>query len=522
MLDYFESGQAAHDNVRGLLLWSYSRFAREEVDTQFFINLIRRAGFTVHSLTDQVPEGDFARLFESIAFWQAAQYSRTLSKDVRRGQSYVLNNYRDDGGLYQLPTGEHVQLSGGGFPPLGYERVQVQTGHTRRSIQRFNSYWRKTTDPDLARRIRLAWEMFLSGQSYTQIEKACQLQIESQNYNDLFTTITYTGTYSYGPFTRQNAFEPYVTTREYEQAQQIMEDRRQGTGKRPSLYRYLLSGLLYCGKCGRPYHGLRCSRAQRTDIYYYECASRPQRQRCSPDTRRVRAADLESIVLTKIISTLNPETITTLAQRIEGQRLIQREKDRKPITILQETIDRETATIRNLLTQLATTAARLNITADFEALITQAEQRRSRAAAELEKLKIKHQGIEEGELYIRVEKIDTARQMLEAFLATGQPSGALYPHETVENAHKLLDALCVKAIIYPSETGQETIAVTLDLGILTETTTHPTTPNPPIQTPRTQKTTSPDSTSDVVSQFVRARRDSNPRLSVPKTDALVH
>lgn len=231
MIEYFASGQAAQEGVRGLLLWSFSRFAREQDDFQFYVSSIRRAGYVVQSLTDHIPEGDFGRFFEALVSWKDAQFSRDLRKHVERGQNMVLSNYREDGGLYHIAeSGEEVQLTGGGFPPVGYERVPVVTGMNRRGTPRYNAYWRKTKDEDLAGRVRRAWEMMLEGASYPEIEAVCKLGKENNSYNDFFQTETYLGIYSYGDFRREGAFEAYVTREEYERVQKLWKSGRRGRG----------------------------------------------------------------------------------------------------------------------------------------------------------------------------------------------------------------------------------------------------------------------------------------------------
>lgn len=483
MIEYFEFGEAAADGVSGLLLWSFSRFAREQDDFSYYISLIRRSGFIVKSITDQIPDGDFARMMEAFIAWKDARYSEDLKEHVKRGQDLVLNNYREDGRLYRLPSGEEVQLTAGGFPPIGYERVEVETGKNRRGTIRYNAYWRKTIDKDLARRVRLAWDMMLSGASYSEIETACKLGREPNGYNDLFQTITYTGTYSYGPFVRENAFEAYVTKAEYNQVQQLISRREMTTKRklgfhpkqvrRPSLQKYLLGGLVRCGVCGQPFHGIRNGRSNRSDIYYYECASRTKKlKNCQAVSKKIRADTLEALALDTVLETLTEEKILEIASKLALKSLERREKSRQPIAELENIIAKETEIIKGLLLQLATTAVELGIEADTKALIAEAKQRREAAYEQLNDLRADLGSEVNGQLKIKHNQLNQVRQLFQMVRDLCLPSGEFNQDERVTIAHQLLQALRVNVMLFlvadDNGEGQAQVAVTLDLAALVD------------------------------------------------------
>ncbi|MDB5080165.1 MAG: hypothetical protein JWP00_2089, partial [Chloroflexi bacterium] len=463
MIEYFESGLAQREGVRGLLLWCFSRFAREQDDFQFYISSIRRAGYTVQSLTDQIPEGDFGRFFEALVSWKDAQFSRDLSKHVKRGQSLVLNNYRDDGELYELPTGERVQLSAGGAPPLGYERVPVATGRTRTGTARYNTYWRKTVDEDLARRVRLAWEMMLGGASYKEIEEGCRLGLGKNSYNDFFQTETYTGTYMYGDFVRERAFEAYVTKEEFELVQAKIGGRN--TGPKPTLVKYLLGGLVRCGTCGQLWHGVRATREGRKVIYYYECGSRNRLMKAC-GIGRIRAQQLESLVLEALVEAFEPAKIYDLALQLETRWRNERERNVKPVEKLEKIVEGETGIIKSLALQLVTSAARLGIEADIERMIVEARVRRDRAQAELDKLKVGAEQTSNTDIDINFERVREIQKMLKGAVKQDKPSGLIDEVEVFQGIRDLLYLFKVSAMIYADvENGDKgSVAVSIDLG----------------------------------------------------------
>lgn len=469
MFEYFESGEAKRDGVRGLLLLYYSRFAREFDDFQFYISSIRRAGYVVQSISDQIPEGDFSRVMEAFVAWKDMMYSRDLGKHIKRGQEMILNNYRDDGGLYELPGGEKVQLSAGGRPPVGYERAQVATGKNRAGAVRYNAYWFKTKDEDLARRVWRAWEMMLDGQSYKEIEEACKLGLGKNSYNDFFSTVTYTGTYQYGDFERRGAFEPYVTWDEWEQAQAVIESRGVRGGRqarKPGNQKYLLSGMVRCGSCGQAWHGVHSTRAGRNDIYYYECGSRYNLKKAC-GLGRVRAESLEALVLEGIIETLDLDKLYELAGKLEALKREQRSREERPISELKAQIGNDNELIKTLILKQATVGARLGVEDQYDNLILEARLRRDKAQAELEKLLVNREEMNPAILQFNLEKLNDVRSLLRGLQALSQPSGRL-GNEVFKPVRDLFEIFGVKIMLYGALDGSAkgSVGVSLDLGSL--------------------------------------------------------
>jgi site-specific DNA recombinase len=498
MVDYFVSGQADDDGVRGLYVWMYNRFARNEDDFAFFIATIRRAGYVVKSLKDQIPEGEFERVFEAVVSWKDAQYSRDLSRHIKRGQKHILNNYREDGGLYEikLPDGtiRKVQLSGGGAPPLGYERIKVETGKDRAGEPRHNSYWWKTNDEDLARRITLAWELAVKGASYAEIHQECNLHNSSNSYGVMFRSLTYTGTYYYGGFERENAFEAYVSRADFDRLQERLNKREyeyqevgMGNSKKlvkskpalPTLHRYLLSGMVICGFCGQPFHGSRNSKEGRENIYYYECASKPKHTTCNAAARKVRADMLEPLALEAVLEVLNEDSVLSIARKLLEQQNEQLLRSQDDFDRLDAAITGDTKTIRRLALQLSSgEAAELEIEDDIRSLIKQATTRRAAAQQELDYLRQEVGDRVRGEMVVRQHELELMRRFLQTFKDDGRASGEMVEEdpdeaERVTYAHDILRALKIKMMLYleqgeRKEDGLARIALTLDVTPLVE------------------------------------------------------
>lgn len=97
----------------GVVLWSFSRFAGDYDDAQYYKADLRKHGYLVHSLTDQIPDGSIGRLVESITDWKDEERLREISKDSQRGLQWLAEKG------YAI----------GGVPARGYKRsAPVQVG----------------------------------------------------------------------------------------------------------------------------------------------------------------------------------------------------------------------------------------------------------------------------------------------------------------------------------------------------------------------------------------------------------
>lgn len=68
-----------------ILVWKFSRFARNQEESILYKSLLNRSGVTVISVSEPILEGPFGALIERILEWMDEYYSIRLSGEVRRG-----------------------------------------------------------------------------------------------------------------------------------------------------------------------------------------------------------------------------------------------------------------------------------------------------------------------------------------------------------------------------------------------------------------------------------------------------
>ncbi len=93
-----------------LLLWEFSRFARNQDESTFYKSILRKKlGIDVISVKEPIPQGMYGRLIEMIIEWQDEFYSVNLSTEVTRSMKLKASRGQYNGKVplgYYKPAGE--------------------------------------------------------------------------------------------------------------------------------------------------------------------------------------------------------------------------------------------------------------------------------------------------------------------------------------------------------------------------------------------------------------------------------
>lgn len=105
-----------------ILLWKFSRFARNQEESIFYKSILRsKCGIDVVSVTEPLMAGPFGSLIERIIEWMDEFYSIRLSQEVRR--SMLVNAQR---GRLQAAPAFGYRAEGGALTPREDEAVRVR------------------------------------------------------------------------------------------------------------------------------------------------------------------------------------------------------------------------------------------------------------------------------------------------------------------------------------------------------------------------------------------------------------
>lgn len=332
MIDYLR-----HDaSVTGLIIWRWSRFSRDINDAQFYRADMRRRGYRIISISDNLPEGPESILFEAALDWSNQRFLDDLSRDVKRGLRNLVLSYGC------VP----------GTPPRGFIRQPVEIGKRRDGRPHLGHRW--VPDPDLIPTIQKAFTMRAAGQTLRQISNETGLFSSANSYKTFFANPLYIGQLRFADLVIDDYCQPLIDQPTWIAVQKqiaIHAQRQHLTGDNPDHPRrahspYLLTGLLHCDRCGSPHYATRA----RNHIKYV-CTRAHRRHDC--DAPSIPAKPLEIAVINALDQILSdPAHLAIIEQRLQTEKqdrqaVLNREHDELAarLAVIRRTITRLTRTI---------------------------------------------------------------------------------------------------------------------------------------------------------------------------------
>lgn len=301
MMRYFRSGLAQE---AGIIVWKFSRLARDFDDASFFKADLRRRGYAIHSLNDTIPPGLDGRFFESAIDWMNARFSEDLSIDVKRGLRDLVEQYG------AVP----------GVPPRGFKREPITIGSRRNGSDHIVHRW--IPDPDLVHKVRQAFQMRAVGSTYKQITEATGLYKSNNSWTTFFRNKLYLGILEFGDLVINNYCTPLVDRAIWDEVQ---ARRREHIHPRRKASNFLLSGLAFCNRCDAPLNGhvIKHKGSDDDRWEYYTCSRRKRRKDC--DAPQIPKKYLEEAVKAELKE--NVLSSENLAAIQIDMRKIQEEQD---------------------------------------------------------------------------------------------------------------------------------------------------------------------------------------------------
>ena len=288
-----------------ILVWKFSRFTRKREHAVAFKSMLRRKGIRVVSITEHADDSPTGKLMEAIIESVDEFYSENLAQDVVRGMREAASR-----GFFL-----------GSNAPFGYKRVKVSDGVKERPTLE--------VDPATAPVVREIFERSLHGNGLKEICKELNDRGVTNRgkrwykggLHYLLRNEAYTGTAVWGktakgekaqdPVRVEGAWPALISRELFDDVQQAMRDRAPKV-QRPARVgsRFLLSGLLKCGVCGRPYSAQGAKSGQ---FAYYICGTLFREGAGTCSARYLNAPRVEAFVVEKIRERiLTEETIVEL------------------------------------------------------------------------------------------------------------------------------------------------------------------------------------------------------------------
>ena len=302
--EMIEEGSQPNSPFR-ILVWKFSRFTRKREHAVAFKSMLRRKGIRVVSITEHADDSPTGKLMETIIESVDEFYSENLAQEVVRGMREAASR-----GFFL-----------GSKAPFGYPRVKVSDGVKDRPTLEI--------DPAAAPVVKELFQSSLRGNGLMEICKALNDRGVTNRgkrwykggLHYLLTNEAYTGTAVWGrtskgekpqdPVRVEGAWPALVSREQFDAVQQAMRDRAPKV-QRPARVgsRFLLSGLLKCGVCGRPYSAQGAKSGQ---FAYYICGTLFREGAGTCSARYLNAPRVEDFVVEKIRERiLTEETIVEL------------------------------------------------------------------------------------------------------------------------------------------------------------------------------------------------------------------
>ena len=339
--EMIEEGSKPNAAFEVILVWKFSRFTRKREHAVAFKSMLRRKGIRVVSITEQAEDNATGRLLEGIIESVDEFYSENLAQEVVRGMREAASR-----GFFLASNA-----------PFGYKRVKVNDGVKERPTLE--------VDPATAPVVREIFEKSLRGSGLKEICKELNERGVTNRgkrwykgtLHYVLRNEAYTGTAVWDrtskgektqdPVRVEGAWPALISRELFDEVQQAMRERAPKV-RRPARVgsRFLLSGLLKCGVCGRPYSAQGAKSGQ---FAYYICGTLFREGAGTCSARYLNAPRLEAFVVEKI-----RERILTEATIVELVQLVAEEIDAmaEELSGRLEVIEAELGDVRKRLERL--------------------------------------------------------------------------------------------------------------------------------------------------------------------------
>jgi DNA invertase Pin-like site-specific DNA recombinase len=241
-----------------ILVWKFSRFARNQEESIVYKNMLKKAGVDVVSISEPIIEGPFGSLIERIVEWQDQFYLTNLSQEVKRGMTE------------KATRGEPLC-----HPAFGYDMQDK----------------RYYINEEQAAIVREIFDRFVNGEKVSTITNYLQSIGVRTNRGNLperrfaeyiLRNPVYCGKIRWCPDGRRSSVrnydnegaiivdglhEPIITQETFDKAQELIEANKKKYRKYQRSDQpigFMLKGLLKCGNCGatlvhsQQWHSVQC------------------------------------------------------------------------------------------------------------------------------------------------------------------------------------------------------------------------------------------------------------------------
>jgi site-specific DNA recombinase len=299
-------------NFEFVIVHKLDRFSRDRYDSAFYKKQLKKNGVKIVSVLENLDDSPESIILESVLTGMAEYYSKNLAREVKKGMKETALQCKHTGGI----------------PPLGYDVDPV----TKKYIE----------NREESKIVKFIFDKYSNGAGYDIITNECiergYMTKLGRNFgrssmHDLLKNEKYTGMYIFNRATckiddkRNNRKEnadmikipggmPRIVSDEvFEKVKLRMNDNKRkavNTAKEV----YLLSGLIFCGKCNGAMIGhTSYSGRSKSKHSTYLCGTRKNQKTC--DMKAINKDLVENFVVDNVEQEiLNPKSIKILRLKL--------------------------------------------------------------------------------------------------------------------------------------------------------------------------------------------------------------
>jgi hypothetical protein len=188
--------------------------------------------------------------------------------------------------------------------------------------------------------VRFIFESYASGTSYSGIIKelnnrgyrsAAGNHFGNNSLNSILSNKKYIGVYEFNNDILIPDGIPSIIDKEIFKAVQLkMTQNKKRPARAKAKIEYLLSGKIFCGKCGGSMVGQSTTNTKGLSNYYYECGTKKRLKTC--DKKNIRKEWIENLVVEETMKILTDELIDYIAGNVYNIS----EKDRDNQAVIDE------------------------------------------------------------------------------------------------------------------------------------------------------------------------------------------
>lgn len=315
-----DSKQGKFDYV---LAWKSNRMGRNMLEA-----MINDATLQEHGVKTVYVEEDFednaAGRFALRNMMNVNQfYSEALAEDVKRG---MMDNAKKCMVNGKISFGFKKGSDG------RYEIVQEEAEIIREIFYRMIEGWQQI---DILNDMNLRGIRTKSGNEWKR-----------QSFNTLLRNEQYIGIYSFGGVRVEGGIPAILDQETFEEVQTILTTKKNPRGKRRNVEDYMLTGKLFCGKCGEAMVGICGTSKTGERHYYYICRGKHNKSGC--EKKNERKEKIEQAVANAVKEIIQDEE--TIDWIIDGyQTFMEQARGQSTITAMEKELTETEKGIDNLM-----------------------------------------------------------------------------------------------------------------------------------------------------------------------------